>query len=220
MATNLTLIENRVQPHVIGCPGQVVTNAVVDALIKFYEETHLKEQGFKHAVTEGDVDTDDNDALAVTLTSYISSDFRPVVLSEFKIDGADTDCEYTELLNDMGDDLNWILPTGGKLFTFTDRTTLTFYGIEDKDQDFYIKLALAPLTSVTSMDDHIYDNFHKAIEAKAIWELKSMPNKDWSNPGDARYYLGIYNDGLALARFWKENNRRVGSNSVKSKRLF
>jgi len=217
MATNITVLSSRVQPDVIGCPRPVVNNAVIDAIIKFCEETHIIEQGFEHDVVSGDITAADNDSVNVLLTTYVSATLRPVVMTEFRIDGAIWETEYIELLNDL-DDLSEIEVPRAKLFNYPDRTHVKFYGIDVKDQRFYIKQVYAPLTTITTIDDWIYDRYHKAIEAKAKWELMSMPGKDWSNAGLAEYNLSLYRDGIAEAKAALGHNR--GNRTVKTQRFF
>jgi hypothetical protein len=158
MSTAITVFSNRVQVDVIGCPRPVVDNAVIDGIIRFCEETHIIEQGFEHDVESADVDTGDNDSVNVDLVNDggVSSNLRPVALTEFRIDGKIWGAAYIELLNDL-DDLSEVEISDRKLFTYPDRTHIKFFGIDEEDQRFYIKQAYAPLTSITTIDDYIYD---------------------------------------------------------------
>lgn len=219
MATNITVLSNRVQPDVIGCPDVVVDNAVIDAIIKLCEETYLIDQGFEHDVVSGDITAADNDSVNVLLTTYVSVTLRPIVLTEFRIDGVQWETEYIELLNDL-DDLSEISRADTKFFTYPDRTHIKFLGIEAVDQRFYIKQAYAPLTSITIIDDWIYDRYHKAIEARAKWELMTMPGKDWSNAALAGYNMSLYRNGVAEAKTLKSHSFTHGNKRVKSTRFF
>jgi hypothetical protein len=219
MATSITTISNRVQPDVIGCPKSVVDNAVIDAIIKFCEETHIIEQAFEHDVVAGDIVAADNDSVNVLLTTYVSATLRPVVITEFRIDGVVWETAYLELLNDL-DDLDELYISNSKYFNYPDRTHIKFFGIEAEDQRFYIKQAYAPLTTITTIDDYIYDRYHKAIEARAKWELMSMPGKDWSNGELALYNLRLYRDGVAEAVSIVSHGFTKGSKRPKSTRLF
>jgi hypothetical protein len=221
MATNITVLSNRVQPDVIGCPKTVVENAVIDAIIKFCEETYIIEQAFEHDVVEADIIAGDNDSVNVDIVADggVSATLRPIVVTEFRIDGAQWETEYIELLNDL-DDLSEISSADTKLFTYPDRTHIKFFGIDAEDQRFYIKQAYAPLTSITSIDDYIYDRYHKAIEAKAKWELMSTPGKDWSNAINAEYNDRLYNDGVASAKILKSHGFAHGNKRVKSRQFF
>jgi hypothetical protein len=221
MATNITVLSNRVQPDVIGCPRSVVDNAVIDAIIKFCEETHIIEQAFEHDVVSGDITAADNDSVNVDLVADggVSATLRPVVITEFRIDGAQWETEYTQLLNDL-DDLSEIEIQDTKLFTYPDRTHIKFYGIDAEDQRFYIKQAYAPITSITTIDDYIYDRYHKAIEARAKWELMSMQGKDWSNGALAAYNDSLYKIGVAEAKTTKSHGFTKGNKRVKSTRFF
>jgi hypothetical protein len=227
MATDITVLSNRVQPDVIGCPRPVVDNAVIDAIIRFCEDTHIIEQGFEHDVVAGDITAADNDSVNVDLVSDggVSATLRPVALTEFRIDGKIWGAAYIELLNDL-EDLSEVEISDRKLFTYPDRTHIKFFGIDAEDQRFYIKQAYAPLTSITTIDDYIYDRYHKAIEARAKWELMSMQKKDWTNQLEAARNGGfdgsggIYGSGVALAVSDKQKGFTRGSSQVKSRKWF
>lgn len=227
MSTNITVLSNRVQPDVIGCPDVVVDNAVIDAIIRFCEDTHIIEQAFEHNVVEADINTADNDSVNVDFVSDggVSATLRPVSLTEFRIDGKLWGAAYIELLNDL-EDLSEVEVSDRKLFTYPDRTHIKFYGIDEKDQRFYIKQAYAPLTSITTIDDYIYDRYHKAIEAGAKWELMSMQQKDWTNQLEAARNGGpdgsggIYGSGVAIAVSDKVKGFTKGRSQVKSRKWF
>lgn len=216
MATNITEFSKKVQPHVIGCPRMMVDAAVIDALIRFCEETHAMEKAFEHDVVTADVTTADNDSVNVNIATYLA-DVRPLVVTEFKIDGSSWDTAYIELLN-VQDDISEITIQGAKLFTYPDRTHIKFYDIEAKNQRFYIKQAYAPTSSITSVDDLFYDRHHRAIEGRALYELMSQPGKDWTNPVLAQKYLADFNNGKADAAVRKNLTR--GSARPKSMRFF
>lgn len=219
MTTAITEFSKRVQPDVPGCPRQMVDAAVVDALIRFCEDTHILEQAFEHDVAAVDITAADNDSVNVLFTTYTGTSVRPVVLTEFRIDGSNWNATYINLLNDQ-DDLDEIAVQGTKFFTYPDSTHIKFYGIEAIAQRFYIKQAYAPVTTITNIDDYIYWRFHKTIEAGARAELMGMPGKDWSNPVEALVQRGLYNDGVAGAKIKKEQGFVKGSTRVKSMRWF
>jgi hypothetical protein len=221
MATNITEFSNRVQVDVIGCPSVVVDNAVIDGIIRFSEDTHIIEQGFEHDVVAADIDDTDNDSVNVDIVNDggVSATLRPVSVTEFRIDGKIWGVAYIELLNDL-DDLSEIEISDRKLFTYPDRTHIKFYGIDAEDQRFYIKQAYAPITSITTIDDYIYDRYHDYIEAWAKWYLQKMPKKDWSSPNDALYNRGIYKNGVAFAKSDKVKGFNKGSTQVKSRKWF
>jgi hypothetical protein len=223
MSTNITVLSNRVQPDVIGCPRPVVDNAVIDAIIKFYEDSYIIEQGFSHDVVEADIDDTDNDSVDVDIVTDggVSATLRPAVLTEFRIDGVPWNTEYLDLLNDLNDDdFSAIAGQDKILFTYPDLTTIKFFGIDARDQRFYIKQAYVPLTTITTMDDNIYERFHKAIEARAKWELMSMQEKDWSNALQAVQNMGLYKDGVAEAKTLKSHNYTKSNKRVASQRFF
>lgn len=218
MTTAITALSKRVQPDVVGCPGQVVDNAVIDSIIRFCEDTHVMFKTFQHDVLSTDVDDTDNYSVSIDLTDYIE-DVRPLLILDFKIDGARMGAEYIELLN-VQDDISTLEPQGGKLFTYPDRTHLKFYGLAEVDQVLFLKIAFAPTTSITTVSDDFYDRWHKPIESGAKWELFSMPKKDWTDLALAEYYEGLYNSGVSHAKITKDQGRVKGATRVKSLRWF
>jgi len=217
MATEITEFNKGVQPHVIGCPMQMVNNAVIQTIIKFCEETHVWEKAFEHDFDSSDVDTTDNNSVNVNIESYLE-DVRPLLVTEFKIDGATWNTAFIEIEN-VQDDISEIEVTGAKLFTYPDVTHIKFYGIEEEDdQRFYIKQAYAPIPTITTIDDLFYYRHHEAIKSGALGTLMAMPRKDWSDPVSARHYLGQYNYGVAMAMIRKDHTK--GSRRPKSMRFF
>ena len=218
MATNITEISRRVAPDVMGCPNVLVDEAVLRTLIKFCEETHILEKAFEHDVVSTDIIAADNDSVNVNIASYIT-DGRPILLTQFKIDGVDWDAQEIKLLNDQ-DDLDEISISGTKFFTWPDTTHIKFYGIEAEDQRFYIKQIFVPLDTATTMDDDLYYRFRDTIAAGARARLMSMPRKDWTDPVTASKNLSDYNDGVASAKIKKDKGMTRRSTSVKSLRFF
>ena len=224
MTTAITEFSKRVQPDVIGCPKQVVDAAVVDAIIKFCEDTHVMERGFEHDVAAVDINTADNDSVNVNMETYFAvapatMTIRPIVVTEFKIDGLSMNVQQIDLAN-VVDDISEHTIQGAKLFTYPDRTHIKFYDITAEAQRFYIKQAFAPLTSITTVDDLFFDRHRKAIGAGAKAELMSMPGKDWTNPERASHFRKIYTDGAVMATIRKEQGFAKGSTRPRSMRWF
>jgi hypothetical protein len=218
VATNLTEISRRVAPDVMGCPNVLVDEAVLRTLVKFCEETQILEKAFEHDVLATDVVAADNDSVSVNLATYLT-DGRPILLTEFRIDGVAWDAQEIKLLNDQ-DDLDEIAISGTKFFTWPDTTHIKFYGIEAEAQRFYIKQIFVPLDTATTVDDDIYYRYRDAIAAGARALLMFMPKKDWTDPVMATRYLADYNDGVAGAKIKQSHGMTRRSQSVKSLRFF
>ncbi len=224
MTTAITEISKRVQPDVIGCPKQVVDAAVVDVIIRFHEDTHVMERAFEHDVLAADIVTADNDSVNVNMETYFAvapatMTIRPVILTEFKIDGGFRNVQYVDLANVM-DDISEIVINGAIPYTYPDRTHIKFYNLDAVVQRFYIKQVYVPLTSITTIDDDIYDDHHETIEAWAKWKLMSMPKKDWTDGPTAIYNLGLYNDGMARGKIKKDQGFVKGNTRPRSMRFF
>ncbi|OPY89023.1 MAG: hypothetical protein A4E71_00103 [Smithella sp. PtaU1.Bin162] len=218
MTTAITEFSRRVQPDVIGCPGIMVDAAVVDSIIRLCEDAHVIEKSFEHDVLSTDIVTTDNDSVNVNIATYIT-DHRPLIVTEFRIDGGLWETKEAQLLSDM-DDISEIAVQGTKFFSYPDRTHIKFYDINAVNQRFFIKQAFAPLDTITTVDDLFYDRYRKAVEAYARWILMSMPGKDWSNPERAEYYKGIYKGEMAMAKIRKDQGFTKGSTRVRSTRFF
>jgi len=218
MATNISEFSRRVAPDVIGCPRVLIDEIVLKILVKFCEETHIIEKAFEHDVVTADIVAADNDSVSVNLATYIT-DGRPILLTEFRIDGVPWDAQEIKLLNDQ-DDLDEISISGTKFFTWPDTTHIKFYGIEAEDQRFFIKQIYVPLDTATTIDDDIYYRFRDTIEAGARATLMDMPKKDWTDPVTAGRNWSKYNDGVAMARIKKDHGMTRRSQSVKSMRFF
>lgn len=214
----LTEISRRVAPDVMGCPSVLVDEAVLRTYIKFCEETHILEKAFEHDVLSTDVVAADNDSVNVNIATYLT-DGRPILLTEFRIDGVPWDAQEIKLLNDQ-DDLDEIAISGTKFFTWPDTTHIKFYGIEDEDQRFFIKQIFVPLDSATTINEDLYYRYRDTIAAGARARLMFMPKKDWTDPSTAAKYLSEYNDGVAGAKIKQSHGMTRRSQSVKSLRFF
>ncbi len=218
MAINISVMSNAIAPDLIGCPRVLIDKAVLDAVIKFYEDTHLRELGFEHNVVPGDIAAADNDSINVNVATYVA-DGRPVLLTEFRIDGTKFDTAYIELKNDLND-IDEVSIAGVVHFNFPDSTHIKFYNIEAKAQRFYIKAVYVPLSTATTVDDDFYYRWHKAVEAGAKAELMAMPRKDWTDGATALYNKSLFNDGVARAITKKDNSFSKGSMRPASMRWF
>jgi hypothetical protein len=224
MTTAITEFSKRVQPDVMGCPKQIVDAAVVDTIIKFCEETHVMERAFEHDVAAVDIQTADNNSVNVNMETYFAvapatMTIRPIIVTEFKIDGSPMNVHQIYLAN-VVDDISEHTIQGAKLFTYPDRTHIKLYDITAEAQRFYIKQAFAPLTTITTVTDEFFDRYRKAIEAGARAELMSMPKKDWTNPERAHYFRGVYTDSLVISKTRKEQGFAIGSTRPRSMRFF
>jgi len=218
MATAITEFSKEVQPDVIGCPKVLVDKAVVDTIIKFCTDTHLLEKTIEQDVVTADVDTTDNYSVDITVSDYIAN-VKPLTIIEFKIDGSRFETSYIELLSVLGDIDDYPI-VGTKYYTIVDDADFRFYGIEAKDQTFFLKAAFAPVDTITTIDDTIYRRWHDAIESGAKSKLQAMPKKDWTDYQAAAYNLNVFNDGIASAKISHGQGYTKGNTRPKSMRFF
>ncbi len=221
MATAISAFRGGVLTDVIGCPPFIVDQAVVNAVITLSKDAIVFQKAFEHSVdADVDVDTSDNDSITIDLTSYISSTLRPYTLIELQIDGAPWLVQELELENDVQDLTNYqIMDT--KFFNFPSTTEIKLYPFDTvNDVLVYLKLAFLPIKPMTTVDDVLFNNHQRAIEAHAKWFLLKQPKKAWTDPVLAEYYLSEYSREMEEGKIHRLQGYAFGSLRPKSQRLF
>lgn len=213
MATNITEFAKGVQPDVIGCPRFLVNQEVVNGIIHLCKDAHVVERGFELSIVTADVDTADNNAVTIDFATIVTAqllNWIPHEITEFRIDGALWETSYLEILNDF-DDFSDIEVLDTKFFNFPTTTTMKMFSIDAKDQSFYMKLSFFPATSITTIDDRLYTEWHEAVEAWAKWKLQTMKNRAWSDPDEAANNMAIYSSFMGEAKIRKNKGFTKGS---------
>lgn len=221
MTTNISQFRGDVQPDVIGCPVMVVDRAINDAIIQLCKDAHLFKKAFEHSVDASeDVDTTDNDAIEIDLSSYVSVTLRPYTVLELKIDGVPWNATFMEIENDV-EDISMYQPGNTKLFNFPDTGTIKLYPMDTTDDvTVWLKMAWLPLRTMTTIDDFIFNDYNQAVAAYAKWLLMRQPGKAWSNLELADYHLSEYSRKAEEAKIEILQGKNFGDMRVKSMRLF
>ncbi len=221
MTTLISQFRGDVLVEVIGCPPNIVDQAVADAIIQTCKDASLFVKAFEHSVDASeDVDTSDNDSITIDLSDYVSDTLRPWTIRELKIDGTPWATEWLELENDM-EDLSLYDIVSTKFFNFPDRETMKIYPMDTTDDvKVYLKIVWLPLRTMTLIDDFIFDDYHDAVEAWAKWKLMNMPKKQWTDISLATLKLSEYSRKMEDAKIEKMMGKTFGSMRPKSQRFF
>lgn len=223
MATNISEFRADIIPDIIGCPPIAVDQAVVKAIIQLCKDAQLFQQAFEHSVdASADVDTDDNDAITITVTDYLAAAWKPERIRDLKIDGAAWDTSYFDLENDV-DDMDYYTISGVKFFNFPSVTTIKIFPMDTTDDVLlFLNLDLVPLETMTSIDDKVYQDLtnRQAVESYAKYLLLRQPRKEWTDPAMAEFFLSRYSEKMETAKVKRLHGLSYGSLRVKSLRFF
>lgn len=203
MATAISVFRNRVLVEVPGCPVPRVDMAVVDALRQFCKDTYAYTKDFEvEDIAYGTVDSTDNDSLTIDLSAYFSS-LDPIAPLKLQVDGGDWDLRELTLVNDNSN-LTQIELQGVKFFNFPSLTTIKIFPFTDQSVNFdvYLKLAVKPNRSVTSVDDDFYnkDDWFAAVCSYAAAILQKMPKRAWTNYEQAELNFDLYRGFMGAAK--------------------
>lgn len=196
MATQISQFRNRVVVEVPGCPLPRIDLAVVDAIRMMCEDTYAYYKSFEdEAIDYTTIDSSDNDAITIDLSTYISS-VDPVAPLKFQIDGGDWELRRYSLENDNSNLTN-IQLEGIKFYNFPSLTTMKIFPLTELQANFdvFLKLAVKPTRDVTSIEDMFIDDddWFKGINHCAAYLLQEMPGRAWSNPQQSVYNKSRYN---------------------------
>jgi hypothetical protein len=213
---------DRCQSELIKCPGQLIDQAVVDAIIRFCQDTYVFKYGFEASILSTDVDTSDNNAVTVDLSSVSGdpyADKRPLDLIEFRIDNAPFKVERRDMSTDITN-IDHIRYGSKRFFNFPSTTEIKLYPLEEEAADLFIEAAFVPVLGITTIDDVIYDEHHEAVEARAKSVLMGQKDKPWSNMKESIMQGGIYSREMARARIRVEQQYTQRSTVIQSKYIF
>ena len=201
----------RVLSQVPGCPGFIADRAVVDAIIQFCSDTWIMKKGFEVAVLSTDVDTTLNDSVDIDISAVASTTLKPLAIDRFQIDGAN----YTVKKRELSTDITYLDEIGigsVKFFDFTSDTVIRMWPFEEEAMTFFLNVVFKPLSTITTIDDFIYDNHIEPIVSMAQATLQEMAKKPWTNSAGARGNRVDYAEGMGKARI-KINQEYVGNDT-------
>ena len=137
---------------------------------------------------------------------------RPLAIDQFQINGAD----YTVARKELSTDITYLDEIGNgsvKFFNFTSNTVIRMWPFEEEAMTFFISAIFKPLSTITTIDDFIFDDHRRPVTALAIAILQEIPDKPWTNPVEARGNRLGYAEGMGDARV--KVNRGYTGNEVR-----
>jgi hypothetical protein len=90
---------------------------------------------------------------------------------------------------------DWMTQAGTPQFvTQTDDDTIRLvpHPSDDADAALIVEFVYGPTDAVTSMDTALFNRWRDKVAAGALWRLKRMAAKPWSDPVGAREYRDIF----------------------------
>jgi hypothetical protein len=209
----ITLFYSRLMPWVVGCPEPIAAQALVDAAIRFCEETSV----VTYTCQPQDAVADEGlyrlavpalQSIVVTqkvwygttlLTPVPSTDVSNVLAAV----GAVGDTEVA-----TGEPSCFFESSPGVIKVYPVPATLATNMIS-------AKVATRPSRSATSLDDVLYEDWADAIVAGARARLHAMPNQFFSNDAKAAQATQEFGYYLNRARGVASRGRIQTSRSVK-----
>ena len=221
MATNITEFRPWIRTDVIGCPINIVDQAIRDAIVQVCKDVNLIQKSFEHEVdADGDVDATDNDSIEIDLSDYVSETLRPYSIQELKIDGSIWSTLYKEFENDV-DDLDLYSVSNTKFFNFPDVGTLKLFPMDlTEDVKVFLDIHWIPLRTMTTIDDVVYNDHRKAVEEWAKYILMEMKGEKWYDKDEAERKLRNYSREMENGKIHRLYGYTKGSLRVKSLRYF
>ena len=223
MATDISVFSDRCTSSLTSCPGPLIDQAVVDAIIQFFKDTYIFKRNFEVAITSGDVDTADNNAVTIDLSLISGNPYankRPLdIVSPFRIDNAPFKIEKAEMDTQITN-LDHIRYGTKRFFNFPSTTEIKIFPLEVQDADIFLEVVFAPIITITDIDDFIFNEHHKAIEAHTKYELMRQKNKPWTDQQESVVQWGIYSKEMGEARIRVEQQYTQRSTMVQSKYIF
>lgn len=215
MATNITEFSYRIAPEVQGCPLALINLKVVDAIIQFSRDTYVFKYSFEYSILSTDVDTADNDAVTMDLSTISGNPYqnkRPLDLIQFRIDGAPFKIEHADFSTDLAY-LDNIRYSSKRYFNFPSSTEIKMFPLPEADATLYLELVFVPIKGITSIEDEIFEDHNEAVEALAKYNLMDQKNKPWSNHQQALTEWDKYAEKMGRAKI-DEFQGRVGKSTM------
>ena len=138
----ISKFHNRVIAEAPGCPIPRIDVAVVNAIRRMCHDTYAYSKSFEaEDIDYTTIDTADNDALTIDLSTYITN-VEPIAPLKFQIDGGDWVLRKLILENDNSN-LSDIELQGVKFFNFPSLTTMKIFPFTNQQINFDIFLKMA-----------------------------------------------------------------------------
>jgi hypothetical protein len=191
MSTAISVLVNDVLPDVIGCPFPLIETKVKETL-EDLAGTGIINSGFKHDVLASDPTTPNDQITIATPAAFVQ--YEPLDVFSLRIDGIPYDTVRRVITDDL-DDISSIVESRTKLWYPATAASIIMFPFDATAVQLYLQVAFKPLTTITSIEDVFYQEWHQVIAAGTKARLMLMPKKAWSNPQLGAVLQGQYDRG-------------------------
>ncbi len=191
MSTGISVLVNEVLPDVIGCPYPLIETKVKETLEDF-AGTGIINSGFKHEVLAADPTAPNNQITIPTPAAF--EHYQPLDILSLRVDGIPYDAVRRVITDDLTD-IESVLDSRTRFWYPGTATSIIMYPFDAAAVQLYLQVAFKPLTTVTTIEDVFYQEWHQVIAAGTKARLMLMPEKVWSNPQLGAVYQGQYDRG-------------------------
>jgi hypothetical protein len=172
-----------IAPEVMGCPDASIKSALAAAAAEFCDRTHLwREVLDAETMTPGEAEYELQASGVVAAVQTVTVDGTAIYPSHFEA----------------------VLPadTSGKPYGFylVADTTLRFFPVPDAAYPFVAQVVLKPSKSARGVEDFLFESYGDAIIDGALYRLRKIPGKPWSDPTLAELSRANFERGIAKAR--------------------
>lgn len=193
----LSAFHSRIQPFLVGCPEPTIDQALVDAAIRFCEDSKvIHERGEPFSTRDGQSGYEVDAPAQQRVTSVV-----------------EVFCDGQYLRPAVGDNLPPVSAQGGKpTHYFGSRVggefLLQFYPTPDKAYQIIVDAAFTPVRGATELDDDLFDLWVEAMVAGTIARCAALPNQPYSDAS------GAASAGMAFARLSGMARREAGRTRI------
>jgi hypothetical protein len=184
---------DEVIPDVPGCLPAMATNAIRNAAIEFFDKSNA--YIYNHAAIS---------AVADTPTYAYVPPTGTVVVKPLQVfyDGREIFPKTADELKSFYPSTDWREETGTpRYFTQDDKTNIRLVPMPDADfaDALTLRVSLKPTRASTTIDAGLWEEYLEPIKNGALYRLKVLKNKPFSDPEGAKLCFALFEDGIAKA---------------------
>lgn len=188
-----------VMPEVIGCPEQIVINAVRNATDEFCKATNIWK--YTHdpmasiaGVAEYELDVPSHAQVASVLS---------VKQGDWMVEGKSEDW-LNSAIHDWQDQES----TSSAYYTFETPPVIRLvpYPSATVANDIRVRVSLRPTPNASKTDSALYNEWHEVIAHGALSRLKAMTDKPWTDLNGVAYHKSLFLDQVGKATIQSQRN--------------
>lgn len=199
---------SRITPWVVGCPEPTINQALVDAAVRFCEDSKVIHQRTEPILTQANVST-----------------YEVEVPTQQRVGTVlDVYCNGKPLRPLVGDARpNPSDRTGTPTHYYGVRTDSEFlvqlHPTPDAEYSVQVDASFVPTRTATSLEDELLERWVEAIVAGTLSKLFSIPNQPFSDPGQSAAAAVAF-AGLSMRARREAGHTRVeGSDRIRPRRF-